>query len=206
MRPAASILLLAGLLTATRVPAEISGGELRLLTRVLDPPPHHHSKRIEISAGSLDSGWVRDRQCHMHLDPVAALEIVFGADKLRWLRITRSENIGSAKVVGPSVQLQDVGKNAVLCLEGELRLLERDRLTGHYVLTTGPYMRRFLDGYFPMRLTVEISYPPDRLRFVELQPDSLRARTRVLPGRVNLSALFEGRLFVEMRFETVGEP
>ena len=203
MRPAYPAILLAGLLPAALVLAEISGGELRLLTDSPDPPPHHHSKHIEIVPASLDSGWVQDRQCHRHLDPVAALEIVFGAGKVRQLQITRSEGIGATQVAGNSVQLQDVGKNATLCLESELLLLERDPLSGQYVLTSGPYMRRFLDGYFPMRLTLEIVYPPDRLRFVDMQPDLLRACTRLLPGQLRLDALFEGRLELAIRFEPV---
>ena len=206
MHSAYPAVLFAGLLPAALAAAEISGGELRLLTESPGAPPHHYSKRIEIGPASLDSGWVLDRQCHMHLDPVAALEIVFGAGKVRRLRITRSENIGDARVVGHSVQLQNVGKNASLCLESELHSLERDPLTGRYVLASGPYMRRFLDGYFPMRLTLEISYPHDRLRLVEAEPGLLRTRARLLPGRLKLDVLFEGRLGLMIYFEPVHRP
>jgi hypothetical protein len=201
MRPGRLALLIAGWLLAATANADINEGDLRLLADRPDPPPHLHSKQIRIIPESLDDGWVRDRQCHARLDPVAALDIVFGEGKVRHLHITHAENIGEARVTQHAVELRNIGQNAVLCLESELRLLERDSLSGHYLLVSGPYMRRFLDGYFPLQLVLDIDYPADRLRILELQPQALQPHSRLLPGRVRIEVLFEGRLEIAIRFE-----
>lgn len=199
---------MAGLLLATAASAEISEGELRFLESLPGPPPHHHRKQISIDRQSLESGWVRDRQCHEHMDPVAALEIVFAPGKVRRLRVTRTEHIERAWIEGSSVQAANIGPEAVLCLESELRVLKHDSATGLYHLDSGPYMRRFLDGFFPLRLSLDIDYPADRLRLIDLQPADLRAKSRLLPGRMQLEVIFEGKLDIRMQFEPIspGQP
>lgn len=205
---ALAVVSVAWLAGAVPAPAatEIAGHELRILSAPVDPPPHHHSKHLIIRPESLRTGWVIDRQCHENLDPVAAMQVVFGAGKVRKLRITRSDNIGAARVEGDSVQLERVGANAVLCLESENRALEYDPLLRQYTLVSGPYMRRFLDGYFPMRVSFNLEYPPQRLRLVGLQPAVLRAGASTPPGRVRIETLFEGELRLVLRFEAGAPP
>ena len=202
------IACVAGLLLVTAVSAAINEGELRFLESLPSPPPHHHRKHISIDRQSLESGWVRDRQCHEHLDPVAAMQIVFAPGKVRRLRVTRTEHIERAWIEGSSVQVANIGAGAVLCLESELHVLKHDSATGLYQLDSGPYMRRFLDGYFPLRLSLDIDYPADRLRLIDLQPADLRAKSRLLPGRMQLEVIFEGRLELRMQFEPIspGQP
>lgn len=193
-------LLFAGLLLAGPAQAaEIGGAELRFLAPPATPL-HHHRKQLVIRPESLASGWVENNQCHEHLDPVAALEVVFGPGRVRRLRITRAEHIGSARVEGSSVQLQDIGPSAVLCLASENRLLEYDAALRQYTLTSGPFMRRFLDGYFPMHVSFELEYPAERLRLLDIQPPELRIGALTAPGRVQLEAWFEGRLDIGLRF------
>jgi len=196
-----SVFCLAGPWPASAI--EIGGSELRILPGPIQPPPHHHSKNLIVLPESLKSGWVLDRQCHENLDPVPAMQVVFGAGKVRKLRITHSQNIGKAWVEGESVQLERVGADAVLCLESENRALEYDPLLKQYTLVSGPYMRRFLDGYFPMRVTFNLEYPVRRLRLVDLQPQELRVGAGTPPGRVQIDALFEGQLRIALRFEPV---
>jgi hypothetical protein len=92
------------------------------------------------------------------------------------------------------VQLRDVSPGARLCLRGESRALH-DLGGGHYRLRNGPFMRRFLDGYYPMRVFLEIAYPSDRIRLAAHSPDSQEGfRVSEGPGTIGLEANFEGRL------------
>jgi len=186
--------------TPNALASEIADKDLRLLTEPIEPAPHHHSKHLIIRPDSLKSGWVVDRQCHERLDPVPAMQVVFGAGKVRNLRVTRHDNIGHAQVEGDSVQLRQVRTYAVLCLESENHALGFDPLLNQYVLASGPYMRRFLDGYFPMQVSLNVEYPAQLLRLVDIQPPELRPGAGTPPGRVQINVLFEGELRIRLRF------
>jgi len=201
-----TLLILSGLGLAV-IPAahsaDIAGRELRVLSGPVQPALHHHSKHLIIRPESLKTGWIVDRQCHENLDPVPALQVVFKAGKVRKLKVSRSENIGSARVEGDSVQLEHIGAHAVLCLESENRVLDFDPLLKQFTLTSGPYMRRFLDGYFPMRLSLNVEYPAQLLRLIDIQPPVLRAGTATPPGRIQIDTQFEGELHIRLRFATL---
>ena len=98
-------------------------GRLRFLEHPLQRPVHHHSNRIRITRSSLADGWVALEQCHKHLDAVPALQIVYHPERIRNIRILRSEGIGESRVQEHSVQLQDVSEGARLCLQAESRAL-----------------------------------------------------------------------------------
>lgn len=205
MRRRLLVMGMAGWLWIVPVQSDTNTGELRFLTDPPATPPHHHRKLLIISGQSLEDDWIQDHQCHEHLDPVPALEIVFAPDKVRHLRITRVEHIGHARVEGSSIQLTNVQPDAVICLESELHALIHDPLTGWYTLSSGPYMRRFLDGYFPLKLTLSISYPADQLRVADIEPLALRNSSQSVPGRMNISALFEGRLVIKVQFAPLAD-
>lgn len=180
--------------------SRVNTGELRFLP---DPPPtpvHQHRNEITITRDSLEHGWVALSQCHTHLDPVPEAEIVFRPERSRGLRILRQRNIGAARVEGASVQLRDVHKDAELCLELESRALTR--LPEHgWSLRNGPYMRRFLDGYYPMRVYIHIRYPTDLLAVRDFSPRPQPGLTvRQVPGDIALDSWFEGRLNTRFDF------
>lgn len=198
-----ALALAAGLLLAVTVAhaaPEINEGALQLLTEAPAEPAHHHHKHLTVTAESLKTGWVTDRQCHYQLDRVGAMEVVFAPGRVRALEIVRAENIEKAWVEAGSVQLKNVGPNAVLCIQSENRILEHDPSTGSYLLTSGPYMRRFLDGYFPIRVSLQLDYPARLLTVKEVGPPEIRSRTTLLPGQVRLDVWFEGRLDLRLRF------
>jgi len=195
---AAALLLLAT--GAVCAAAEINEGELQFLTKPPNEAVHHHHKHLVITSESLKTGWIVNRQCHYNLDQVGAMEVVFAPGRVRALDITRAENIEKAWVEGSSVQLKNVGPNAALCLHSENRVFTQDPATGLYTLTSGPYMRRFLDGYFPMRVSLHLEYPAALLRFVELAPSDPGLKTVLAPGQVRVDTLFEGRLVLTLRF------
>jgi hypothetical protein len=177
----------------------ISGSELRFLSAAPAKPPHYHQSRVVISDDSLQTGWVHTKQCHYHLDQVNALQVVFRPGRVRNLRILRADHVGKAWVEGASVQLEKVGADAVLCIANEQLGLTRAP-DGSFEWRGGPYMRRFLDGYFPMQVQLVLDYPDSLLRMHSIEPVALKFHMLDNPGQVRLDALFEGRLDVEVRF------
>lgn len=211
MRPKASERrhrLLLGLLTAlavvlpgTALTQEINEGELEILTEKPSQAPHRHSKHIVVTAESLKSGWIRSEQCHRNLDQVKALEVVFAPGRVRDLKIVKATNIEKAWIENDSVQLQNVGANASLCISSENRTVEYDTANRSYILKSGPYMRRFFDGYFPMHVNLVVDYPAALLEFIEANPRIIRDKITSRPGTVSMDVLFEGRLLVALRFK-----
>ena len=180
----------------------VSDGELRLLP---DKPPtgvHVHENQIRIRTESLADGWVVLDQCHEHLDQVPAAQITFNPKRVRNLRITSAVHIDRAWVEGHSVQLQDIQAGARLCLSTEIRAF-LDLGHGYYRLRNGPYMRRFLDGYYPMRVLIDVQYPAQTLELVRSQPPAQPGlELRSEPGRLRIDASFEGRLYTCVDFRT----
>lgn len=185
---------------------DINEGELRFLANDPPEPPHLQSTHITLTETSLQTGWIMMRQCHYHLAPVGAMQVVFNKDRVRGIKILQADNIGRAWVEDASVQLQDVGKDAALCLRSENRSFQRNGDDGSYEWRGGPYMRRFLDGYFPMHVKVAIDYPARQLQLTTIEPAPLRLKAVTQPGHVRMDALFEGRLTINVRFAAVGEP
>lgn len=212
MRYRALFLLLTGVLLSLPAPAadefdifDINEGELRFLVRPPERPPHLHSTHVFLTEESLKSGWVTAKQCHYHLDQVSALQVVFNPRRVRHIEILQADNIGRAWVEGASVQVTDVGKDAVLCLRSENLAIKRNA-DGGYEWHGGPYMRRFLDGFFPMQVKLAVDYPPDRIRLESIEPGTLRFKTVAHPGLIRLDALFEGRLDITIRFADIDAP
>jgi hypothetical protein len=174
--------------------AAVNDGELEFLPADAADGAHAHLNRIRITADSLDGGWVTLVQCHENLDAVPAAQILFRAGGIRNLAIDEARNIGRAWVEGHSVQLQDVGRDARLCLRAESRALHALG-DGLYRLRNGPYMRRFLDGYYPMRVALNIDYPADLIRLVGQSPASQAGfDVQTSEHGVDVDATFEGRL------------
>lgn len=178
---------------------DINEGELHFLRETPKTPPHRHTKHLTINADSLTGGWVVNRQCHYELDQVSAMEIVFGKDRVRKLKVVRSQHIERVWIEGASVQMTNIGADAFVCVESENKIFERD-LGDAYVLKSGPYMRRFLDGYFPMKVDLTVDYPANLLTVTGIEPQELKATSTLAPGRVTINALFEGRLMVSLHF------
>ncbi|MGD2084017.1 MAG: alpha/beta hydrolase [Chromatiales bacterium] len=177
----------------------VNEGELELLAQPPGKPVHHHHNEIFIEPGSLRTGWVRLEQCHEHLDPVPALEIVYHPERIRKLRVLSLESVGQALVVDHSIQLEDVRPGGRICVSAESRALS-DLGEGRFELRNGPFMRRFLDGYYPMRVSMAIHHPEDvRLHGHEpgAQPGFDVLST---PGQVTMDAWFEGKLYTRFRF------
>lgn len=177
----------------------VNEGELVFIQPPAGKPVHHHANRVSITRASLQDGWTHLEQCHENLDAVAELQIVFNPERVRKLVIRKVRNIGQAFVEGASVQLRDVGHAAQLCLSAETQSL-RILGAGQYELRSGPFMRRFLDGYYPIHVTFEVDYPAD----IDLLDTSPTAQPGVAltasPRHILLDTWFEGRLTTRFRF------
>jgi hypothetical protein len=183
---------------ATLRALDVNEGELRFVSPP-ERPVHHHDNRILLDEESLASGWARLEQCHRHLDPVHATQIVYRPDRIRNLRVTEARHIAEARIEGPSVQLTDVARDASLCVSAETRVVH-PLGAGRWAVRNGPFMRRFLDGYYPMHVTLRID-TPQGMTLVRHSPDAPSVHLERHPDHVLFDAWFEGELRTELVFE-----
>jgi hypothetical protein len=129
---------------------------------------------------------------------VPRAQILFNKERVRNLRITRSENIGESWVDGASVQLTDIGADSSLCVDADSRSLTAIG-DGGFRIDNGPFMRRFLDGYYPMRVSVQILLAGSGLRFAGIKPERQPGfEVEFDAGEIRFDAWFEGRLRTEV--------
>jgi hypothetical protein len=158
---------------------------------------------LTITLGSLRHGWVELYQCQSNLDPVAAIEVVYRYHGLRSLRVISAHGIGDTRVEGNSVQLEQVQEGGEVCIEAEVQLLEPDG-EGYYTLQSGPFHRRFLDGYYPVRLEYRIRWPAERLQLEAVDPPVQQGfSVRKQPGELTINTLFEGKLTIYSRWQVL---
>ena len=174
-------------------PSDISDGELKFLDKAPETSPHLAENTITILPRSLDDGWVRLNQCHQKLDMMPAAQIVYLHKPVRKLKVTQQHNIKKSYIDNNTVQLEHIGEGARICVEAEIEALSRDK-DNTYVLDNGPFLRKFLDGYFPVSLQLSIHYP-DKLQLIRTDPQE-QPGVRILkkPSSLTISALFEGIL------------
>lgn len=181
--------------------AEVNEGSLSFLTEPPAKPIHHHQNQIRITSDSLATGWTDLMQCHDNLDSVPHAQITFREGYIRELRVVESRSIGEAWVQGPTVQLRDVSPGARLCLEAQTRALKNTG-DGYFSLFNGPYMRKFLDGYYPMRVSLRLEYPASLLHLIDISPAEQPGFTvRQEVGQVMIGTVFEGELRTTIQFE-----
>ena len=135
----------------------VNEGELQLLEHPPEAASHFHHTRLMLTEQSLHDGWVTMYQCHSDLDRVALSEIVYHKNRIRDIRIVSSQNIETAWVEGHTVQMKGISAESKICISADRRVLMFDK--GRYYLRLGPFVRRFLDGYYPMHVRVEVSFP-----------------------------------------------
>lgn len=179
--------------------AGVNEGQLVFLAKLPEKPVHHHQNQVRIDAQSLRDGWVGLAQCHVDLDAVPRSQVMFSRDRTRELRVTASGGIGAAWVEENTVQLKDTARGAYLCVEARSRALTRQS-DGSFVLRNGPYLRRFLDGYYPMHVTMRVSLETP-LALVDTRPAAQPGfEVTARSDEVYYDARFEGRLVTELRF------
>ncbi|MDZ7804750.1 hypothetical protein [Thiohalophilus sp.] len=180
--------------------ADVNEGNLVFLRQPPGKPVHHHHNKLVISELSLATGWVWLQQCHDNMDEFSRVQILFKKGRIRDLAITRADNITESWVEDNSVQLRDVRAGARLCVSGWTQALE-SRAGGRYTMHNGPFMRKFLDGYYPMRVSMDIDYSGTGLQLVSVSPQQQTGFDVDQRGDgISFNAWFEGRLNTELMF------
>lgn len=177
---------------------KVNRGELTILET---PPGGDHlriSNIITIRDTSLDDGWVDLQQCHDNIEAFPRAEIVYAYEGMKDLQVVSSQGIKVAKAKKKSVDLTEVEKGARLCVSAQVRILRKQQ-DGRYQLKNGPFYRRFLDGYYPLFVELQILYPDKHLRFNTSRPEKKRGiEVAEEKGSLILRAWFEGELTFEV--------
>ncbi len=182
---------------------DVNQGQLIFISPLADKNILSSEAIMTITDNSLKTGMVSLQQCYRNLDPVAEMEVVYSYKNMKQLRIVSVGNIADARVVGSSIQLQDVTASAFVCVAAEVQLLE-NTAEDSYVLSYGPYYRRFLDGYYPYHVTVIIDYPERHLRYADVSPIPRPLFELVKqPGKLIMDTWFEGVLLVNITFSAI---
>ena len=183
---------------------QVAGGELLFLPDATDPEILHSINTLTITDNSLLDGWIQLEQCYTNLDPVQDAEVVYRYRNLRALRIRSHTNIERAFTRGQSVQLTNVQKDASLCIQADVQIFYKEP-GGQFVLRNGPFHRKFLDGYFPLHVTLDIRYPEHALSYRDTIPAAQPGfEVRHHKGSVKIDARFAGALNTEVRFTRTG--
>ncbi|MDH5661092.1 MAG: hypothetical protein OEY65_08850 [Gammaproteobacteria bacterium] len=181
---------------------EVNEGQLIFLKTPPMKPTLHSINVFTIDDTSINEGWVKLSQCYENLDSVPVAEVVFQYHFMRHLKIKSSRNIQQAKVKNQSVQLEDIKKNARLCITAEVRNFYQNE-DKSFSLVNGPYHRKFLDGYYPYHLSMDIKFSK-QLKFVNQSPKNQIGYTvKKSPNRLNIDTWFEGKLNTEFRFRLI---
>ncbi len=178
----------------------VNEGELEFLSQRPDKPVHHSHNTLIIDEHSLSTGWVGLIQCHSQLDAVPATQIVYRYRRMKNLRLEKFSGIKKAWVEDNAIQLEDVQSGARLCIRAEVGILY-SLPDGDFVLKNGPFHRKFLDGYYPMQVTLDILFPGEFIRFESVTPQAQPGFTvRQQKGGIHVNAWFEGELTTEIGF------
>jgi len=182
-------------------PTQSSDSDLTFIPSPTDKPALHSINEITISPQSIKTGWVNLKQCYQYLDPVPEMEVVYNYKTMRKLRIIKSKNIEQVKIKGQSVQLENVLKNAQLCVSADVRIFYKKK-DGSYQLINGPFHRQFLDSYFPFHLTLKINYPSALLKFISSKPKpQFGFVVKHIDNTLLIDSYFTGKLYTEITFK-----
>lgn len=180
---------------------EVNDGHLVFLVDNHDKKLHHHHNSLTIYPNSLQDGWVQLEQCHSNIDKVAAAQILFKEGRVKDIKITQQKNIDRAWVEKASVQMEDIKENAVLCIQANSHSLIHN-VDGTFSLRNGPFMRRFLDGYYPIRVSLDLNFSQTNLELTDFEPQNQNGFQVVLnSGKVHVDTVFEGKLQTEFHFK-----
>lgn len=183
---------------------DVNEGELVFLTTAPDKIPHQVNNTIQINSQSLKDGWARSQQCHTNIDALDNVEITYNSTMTRDLTITSSTHIGKSWVEDGNVELRNIKPHASVCVAYESKTLHFN--DDGVILRTGPYMRRFLDGYYPVHVNLKVSYPCKDLHFLHgnFSPQAGYHLT-ASDCNISLDTLFEGKLVSELSFIRVNK-
>jgi len=180
---------------------QINEGDLNFLLKPPDKPVLHSINTLTINRQSISSGWVLLQQCYKHLDPVPTTEIAYKYKRIRNLKITSKHNIETAVIQGQSIQLDNVMRQAQLCIKAEVNILNKNT-NNTLSLENGPFHRKFLDGYYPYHVSLKINYPSTLLKLISIKPESQPGfNIEHSANMILIESYFEGVLTTKLVFQ-----
>lgn len=179
--------------------SKVNDGQLNFIKNNSKKKIFHSEINITINQNSIDNGWTTLSQCYSNLDPVPRTAVTYRKNLIKNLRVLSSKHIKHAKVSGNKVILKDVSKEASLCIGASARNFYQNE-DESFSLVNGPYHRKFLDGYYPYHLNLNIHFSP-KLEFSYSAPKQQSGfQVKQLANSLLVETLFEGRLKTEFRF------
>jgi len=169
-------------------------GEIKVLKERPDPGAYSFQSRVKITPTSLENGVVDIATCHIQLDPIRKIVIVFNPERVQAIVIKSMSKVASAEIKGNEVTLTDVERGATVCIDLRSRAL--DKITDlTYQLNAGPLMRRYFDGFLPMSAQLRVDWPKDMFAVLSTLPER-REGVQVVEGSdgVQLDAIFAGTM------------
>ena len=179
---------------------QLNEGQLNFIASIHDPSILHSDTHLWITAESMQTGWVKMQQCYRHLDVVGRTDVMYAYREMKNLEVTRAEQIAQIRVKPHWVELEDVEKGAELCVQAEVRILQRlsDKTYG---MQNGPYHRKFLDGYYPYHVSLTVHYPNAEMQLKRVEPkaqDGFYVTEK--SGILYIDSWFEGELRIRIEF------
>jgi len=179
----------------------VNEGDLEFLTSPPDKPPHVLHNNFKIDSSSLQDGWIDLVQCHENLDKVGAAQIMYHPRRTRNIKVLSSTGVQKTWVEDNTVQMVNITDNARVCISAKVHSLYSN-FDGTYSMRNGPFHRRFLDGYYPMRVTMDVQLPEGELRFGAIQPmEQAGFKVEHDTRSMQVDALFVGELNIEVYFD-----
>ena len=182
--------------------SKVNDGQLNFIKNTIKKNIFHSVINITVDQNSIDNGWTKLTQCYSNLDPISRTAVVYRENLIKNLNILSSNNIKHAEVSGHKVILTKVSKEASLCIGATARNFYQNE-DKSFSLVNGPYHRKFLDGYYPYHLKLNIHYSP-KLKFsygLPKQQSGFQIKHR--SNALFIDTVFEGRLKTEFRFNLI---
>jgi len=179
----------------------VNEGTLEFLTSPPEKPPHELHNKLVIHSSSLQDGWIDLVQCHENLDRVSRAQIMYHNRRTRDIKILSSAGVERAWVDKNTVQMVNITDNARVCVGAQVHSLYPN-FDGTYSMHNGPFHRRFLDGYYPMHVTMDVTLPKGELSFGAITPIEQQGfNVSHDKGSMTVDALFVGELSIEVHFD-----
>lgn len=175
----------------------VNDGQINWVSADQTTGKYYLENKITVIPDSLKTGWVRFIQCHNQLDPFYKVEVQYHSENTRNLQVQSHDLIDKVNIdnVNQAAVLIEVKKGAKVCISGESKTMKAN--DKGYVIQRGPYMRKFLDGYYPMYLkeSLDWSQTPIELEQTNIQTQPGRS-FQYSQANKTLTAeyWFEGRL------------
>lgn len=101
--------------------------------------------------------------------------------------------------------MEGVSENAQICVTGQTQSL-KILGAGKYRIERGPYMRRFLDGYYPMHLSETLNWPGLALQLQDINnQQAIGYSFENAPNQLKANYWFEGMIRPFYNFSVINQ-